>query len=464
MTYVSSTARVYADTTGSYSEIPVLLTPTGPLMPLLDYCVSRHHDRSISWMKKLIKAVSLFLDYLDANPDEPEHWRLYRNFAQRLYTGTFDLASGLDPSYLCWESRDWKSSSFIQLQLTEFFNWVGETNTSANKLNPRYQGSLHDQRLDQAAYIYRRNRAFLGHTWAINPQKLNARSSLTRSKICAMSDTKEPPEFPHERFEELLFKGFRVGGRYDYRGMAITLLLHGAGFRACEPFHLFMCDVQRDPRDKDSASVCIHHPEIGAAPDNWRDEKDRHKRGTRRAYLASQWGLPPRTVITDRRAAGWKNPRLDGDYFMRAWWYEPTYGKLFLQIWDRYLEEAALVERSHPFAFVNLDREPVGGIYTIDTFRACHAAAVLRINLPYGKAHGTSEHGHRHSYGQRLRRAGVDQKMLQAFLHHKSIESQDVYTVPTTGECLLALSKAHERMRTKNVPKQLPPDLTIDSD
>lgn len=444
---ISSTARVYADSTGAYVDVPVLLTTTGPLMPLLDYCVSRQHDRSLSWMKKLVQATALFIEYLDANYLEQEHWRLYRNFAQKLYTGTFDTETGLDPSYLCWPARDWKSCRSIQIQLSEFFDWLGETNTSANLLNSRYEKSIYDNRINRAAHIYRRNRAFLGHIWAVNPTVTRGMSGLTKPKRIPKSDTRSPPEFPDEKFEELLFKGFRVGGLYDYRGMLITLLLHGAGFRDCEPFHLFFSDVHRDKKNPDTALVFIHHPEIGAAPDDWKDEKGKQKLGIRQAYLASKWGLSPRTLLNDRRGAGWKNPKLDGEYYMRAWWFKPDYGKLFLQIWERYVEKAAMIDRKHPFAFVNLDREPVGGIYTIDTFRACHAAAVRRIGLPYGKYYGTTEHGHRHSYAQRLRRAGIDQKLLQTFLHHKSIESQTVYTMPTIEECLLSLSLASEKMR-----------------
>jgi hypothetical protein len=82
-----------------------------------------------------------------------------------------------------------------------------------------------------------------------------------------MSQATEPPEFPDDRFEELLFKGFCVGGRLDYRGILITILLHCAGFRDCEPFHLYLSDVQFDPDDRESALVRIHHPEFGAAPE-----------------------------------------------------------------------------------------------------------------------------------------------------------------------------------------------------
>ncbi|MDH0051558.1 site-specific integrase, partial [Comamonas terrigena] len=98
MTHVVVTARVYVDSSGAFAEVPALLTSGGLLAPLLDYCLHHHHDRSLSWMRKLIHSVGLLLDYVEANPEEVEPWRLFRNFAQRLYTGTYDLKSGLDPS------------------------------------------------------------------------------------------------------------------------------------------------------------------------------------------------------------------------------------------------------------------------------------------------------------------------------------------------------------------------------
>src|SRR6202022_2452553 len=88
-------------------------------------------------------------------------------------------------------------------------------------------------------------------------------------------DRGEPPAFPEERFEELLVKGFSAGGRYDYRGMLITLLLHGAGFRESEPFHLYIPDVFPDPGNPSQAMVLIHHPSYGNAPADWRDERVR---------------------------------------------------------------------------------------------------------------------------------------------------------------------------------------------
>ncbi|MDC7710581.1 hypothetical protein [Vogesella indigofera] len=105
--FVTVKARIYTDATGVYTEIPALLTPAGVLESLLDYCLHRSHDRSLTWMTKVIRSVRMFLEYLQANPEEREGYRLFQNFAQRLYTGTFSRETGLDPSNLGLSRSPW---------------------------------------------------------------------------------------------------------------------------------------------------------------------------------------------------------------------------------------------------------------------------------------------------------------------------------------------------------------------
>lgn len=50
--FVTVKAGVYTDATGACTEIPALLTPAGVLEPLLDYCLYRSHDRSLTWMSR----------------------------------------------------------------------------------------------------------------------------------------------------------------------------------------------------------------------------------------------------------------------------------------------------------------------------------------------------------------------------------------------------------------------------
>lgn len=317
----------------------------------------------------------------------------------------------------------------------------------------RYAGGAFDRQTDEAAYQYRRNQAFLGHTWAKNASPAET-GHLVRGRRLPKVEQGEPPAFPDERFEELLLKGFCAAGRYDYRGMLVTLLLHGAGFRESEPFHLYIHDVFPDPANPRQAQVLIHHPSYGAAPADWRDERGRPRKGKRAEYLANQFGLVPRTELMDRRHAGWKGGTHDAAFYKQAYWFMPEYGEWFLQLWHRYLEQVARLERDHPFAFINLNREPVGAMYTLTQYNKAHAAACQRIGLTVSKALGTTPHGHRHAYGRRLRNAGVDKSLIRRFMHHASLESQEVYTQATTRETVAELEAAARRLRDKYVGPQ----------
>ncbi|WP_176000372.1 gamma-mobile-trio recombinase GmtY [Burkholderia vietnamiensis] len=451
--FVTVKAKVYTDATGVSTELPVLLTPAGVLEPLLDYCLHRSHDRSLTWMSKVARSVRMFLEYLQTNPAEHGTYRLFQNFAQRLHTGTFDRETGFDPSGLCWAPRSPQDASHVITHLTDFFDWLGEMRPEAAQINPRYAGGAFDRQTDEIAYQHRRSRAFLGHTWAANASPAET-GHRVRGRRLPRVEKGEPPAFPEERFEELLVTGFCAAGRCDYRGMLVTLLLHGAGFRESEPFHLYISDVFPDPANPRQAKVLIHHPSHGAAPADWRDERGRPRKANRAEYLAHKFGLAPRTDVMDRRHAGWKGGTHDGPYYKQAYWFTPEYGEWFLQIWRRYLEQVARIERDHPFAFVNLGREPVGAMYTLTQYNKAHAAACERIGIKVSKSLGTTPHGHRHAYGRRLRQAGVDKALIRRFMHHASMESQEGYTQASTREALAALDAAAQRLRDKYTEPQ----------
>lgn len=464
--FVTVKARVHTDATGAYTELPALLTPAGVLEPLLDYCLYRSHDRSLAWMSKVARSVRMFLEYLHSNPAERDTYRLFQNFAQRLYTGTFDRVTGLDPSGLCWAPRSPQDASHIITHLTDFFDWLGEMRPAAALVNPRYAGCAFDRQTDEAAYQYRRSKAFLGHTWAANASPAETGHRVRGQRLPKVENS-EPPAFPEARFEELLTKGFNAAGRQDYRGMLITLLLHGAGFRESEPFHLYISDVLPDPSNPSQAKVLIHHPSHGAAPTDWRDATGKLRKGNRADYLIQQFGLVPRTELMDRRHAGWKGGMHDAAYYKQAHWFLPEYGEWFLHLWHRYLQRVACIERDHPFAFINLSREPMGAVYTLNQYNKAHASACERIGLTVGKALGTTPHGHRHAYGRRLQHAGVDKPFIRRFMHHASEESQQVYTQATTRETIAVLEVAAQRLRdryarTPSASIQLLPGFELD--
>jgi len=441
--FVTVKVRVVIDGTGIPIEVPGVMTPAGLLLPLLDYFLEKYDVRSSAWAKKVAFSVQLFLEYMHANPNELDTHLLFQNFAKRLLSGTVDAKTREDTTGLYWQSRTVNNRNHIISDLSLFFDWLGRYSMTAATLNPHVTPSAYDLRWIKASQHYRRQHQLLGHIWT------NERNSERNARVVGRvrhvsADPIEPPAFPEDRFEELITEGFRVGDRTDYRGILITLLLHGAGFRESEPFHLFIEDVVPDPTNTSSALVRIHHPSNGHV-------QVRSSIGTaqinRSTFLLDRYGILPRTKLQDARHAGWKNPRLDGEFFMQAYWFRPQYGEWFLDVWFKYLGQIVGVKRPHPFAFINLAREPRGEMYKLSTYNDAHAAACRRIGLEVNKALGTTPHGHRHAYGKRLDRAGVDPEFIRLFMHHSSIESQRVYTQPNRQEISEALQQGSERLR-----------------
>jgi hypothetical protein len=62
--------------------------------------------------------------------------------------------------------------------------------------------------------------------------------------------------------------------------------------------------------------------------------------------------------------------------------------------------------------------------------------------LAPNKAEGLDPHGHRHNYGRRLERSGLNPLVIRRCMHHKSLESQVPYTGKGQQEISDELNKA----------------------
>lgn len=451
MDCVSVRAKVISDATGAVAEIPVLLTDDGPLEPLIDYLLWRQHDRSLAWMRKVVHDVALLLRYIKANASHFSNAEsVFHSFIQRLHSGTIG-PDGIDPSGLYWQPENHRIIGNILTRLTDFSNWLAERQ-GTTPMNPLRVASTYDQMIVMAASMARKDRAFLGHIWksVSAGQARVGRSTLAR-RPPKVSIADDAVAFPEKHFEQFLLQGFRRRGshpsddlskRLNLRDCLITLLMHGAGFRVSECFHLWLCDVRPHPIDPSIAEVRIHHPSLGEAPDDWLDEKGVPIKCNRATYLAGKHALKPRTETMGKHYAGWKDPSLDRNYYMQAYWFHPELGRLFLHLWKLYLRDLVHLPRFHPYAFVVEERGTAGEMYSMDNYKQAHARAVSRIGLTPSKALGTTPHGHRHAYGRRLMRSGVSPQVKQKALHHKSLGSQAVYTVPNATDVSNALNEA----------------------
>lgn len=179
----------------------------------------------------------------------------------------------------------------------------------------------------------------------------------------------------------------------------------------------------------------------------------------RDTYLRMKYRLLPRTEYNTRSTthAGWKENALDNGSmkFMHVNWTHEWAGELFWMLWRPYMVQRFRLNPDHPFAFVTRTGKP----YSIDAFMDAHEKAVKRIGLVPGKMLGTTPHGHRHAYGRRLARWGVSPETIMRSMHHKSMESQLVYTRPSSEEAKREIAAALLRAESEGRGLLPPPNL-----
>lgn len=465
MTHTVVYYKVARDNTGIHEEIPVVLTEFGPLHPLIHYILKQRHMLSGSSTNKLVQAVGLLIDYMEANHqafDNPDD--LFNTFVQRLYSGTVGV-DGNDLSGLYWDARTPPVVRVLVNHLSKFSDWMAQEQ-GTRPLNSWRQATRAEEQLAWAAWQHQKSRSFLGHTLDVDVAALKV--SQARSVLLKRNPVieHEPVKFfPAERIVDLLFKGFIVPGtqksprieeRLNLRDILITMLMHYGGLRMSEPFHLFVHDVIHDDTDPGSALVKVYHPSFGQAPGDLRDAKGKPVACDRATYLRNKHGLLPRTDYRSSHTlhAGWKGNALDSkQHFMHVHWAPRWAGELFWKLWVFYMAQRDQLNPDHPYAFVTREGKP----YSIDAFEDAHAKAVKRIGLVPAKALGTTPHGHRHAYGQRLSDLGLDAIFLKKALHHKSLESQAVYIEPDRVKLNCAIDAAMARSEKSDDGKALPP-------
>lgn len=454
MDHVTVRARIFKDSHGLYAEIPVILTEYGVLKPLMDYMIKKGKNKSPSWKQKLAQAVGLLLDYMSANHQHfsrPED--LFEAFVARLYTGTAD-GEGHDPGQLYWMGMNTPLIRQLTNLLSEFSAWLGKEQKT-QPLNPWREATKSEELLAWAAWEKRRNHSLFSHTVDYDTAALqNKRTRQTLVKKTPVVDRGAVKYFPQDHIEDLLFKGFIVPGkqnsprleeRLNLRDILITLLMNFGGLRVSEPFHLFVHDVLPDPYHPERAYVRIFHPEEGLAPPDWLDAKGKPIKCNRAAYLKGKHGLMPRNLYypTSAMHAGWKGNVVEAEgKFMPVFWCPTWAGELFMKLWVLYMAQRSRLRCDHPFAFVTETGKP----YAINDFMGQHARAVERIGLVVAKMLGTSVHGHRHCYGQRITDYELDPLARKKALHHKSLESQVPYTEPDMQKVNRMIEVATQRM------------------
>ena len=438
--------RVYAtiveDNTGIKSQLLVLLTEQGELSSVTDYVLKLEADGvSASVIKGFLQAVSLLLAYMEANKDlfsDPK--MLFQTFAKRLYSGTIG-EDGLDPSGLYWVPSSTGNVNKHIYRLTAFTDWLAKKQGS-EPMNPLRDATPHEQRLNYAAWFRKNQNDFLGHIEdkSINKTIRKARTLKGRTPLTKTED--DAISFPEKHWETFFKEG--MGGAKDprvaLRDKLVLLLMHGGGLRESEALTLWVTDVFEDPYNPDNAIVRIYNEIDGKAPNGWRSHSGTQ---TREAYLKEEYARIPRIRMMGTQRIGWKNKLSDNkDNYIQVQWFPTDYSKVFMLLWKNYQKYRASVECHHPYAFISYHHSAFGEPYTLNAFHSSYAAGLKRIGLEPSKAQGLDPHGHRHNYGRRLESSGLNPLVIRRCMHHKSLESQTVYTGKSQQEISDELTNA----------------------
>jgi len=421
-------ATIVEDNTGIKSQLPILLTEQGELSAVTDYLLKLETDGlSNSVMNGFLQAVSLLLDYMEANKglfNEPK--LLFQTFAKRLYTGTIG-EDGLDPSGLYWVPSSTPNVNKHIRRLTAFTDWMAAKQGTA-PMNPLRDATPHEQRLNYAAWYRKNQNDFLGHIEdkMVNKTIRKARTLKGRTPLTKTED--DAIAFPEKHWGRFYKEG--MGGAKDprvaLRDKLILLLMHGGGLREHEALTLWVTDVFEDPYHPDHAVVRIYSETDGKAPNGWRS---RSGTANREAYLKEQFARIPRRRMKGTAHVGWKTRVVDHrDNYIQVQWFPTDYGKVFMALWKSYQKYRASIDCNHPYAFISFHHSSLGNPYTLSALHDNYANGLKRIGLEPSKAEGLGPHGHRHNYGRRLERSGLNPLVIRRCMHHKSLDSQIPYT------------------------------------
>ena len=210
-------------------------------------------------------------------------------------------------------------------------------------LNPKRPATLTEQIAGWRQVDRRRAHALLGYAVDRRTIAKHVRTTysvgIPRKEL--RSPSEEPETFPDGAIGELLHEGFVKQHTRDdqprhvrlhLKDVLISLLLHGAGLRLSEPFHLYVSDIEVEPEHPERALVRLYHPEQGEAPKDYVDPvTGRYRGGDREEYLRERWRLKPRTLEAARYHAGWKDLLLMNERkkYALAHWFPTQWGENF---------------------------------------------------------------------------------------------------------------------------------------
>ena len=408
-------------------QLPALYTDKGVILSHLRY-LAWFSNKSESWRERSVFSLKLLTEYINTVPEISTATNVLKSFTIALVTGTIDFKLLNDESGLFWKPRKIRDANNILFHITHYTDYLAlQDGYSASRVNPFKKATGYEERLNWCAYYHKQANVFLNH---LSNHKSAQEHSQQVRLVGAMPDNKVDIEkvirFPADKIDKLFNIGFlKKNGHCDYKLQAMTMLMHYGGLRKSELFHIYVSDITQNPNHPEEALVRVYDPVFGTSPNP--------KYKIRSEYLLGETNFKPRNKyrFSERLYSGWKSPLLTSKKrYFEVVFSPPQKARDFLNTWVNYLKYQRVeptIQNTHPFAFTNNQGLPE----SVKNFQRYHKSAVEKIGLLCKKENGTTEHGHRHAYGYRVRQSGLDRIEIQKAMHHKSPLSSLIYTEPT---------------------------------
>ncbi|MCE9848851.1 tyrosine-type recombinase/integrase [Aeromonas allosaccharophila] len=435
-----------------------LITPNGlsVFWPLVEYLKARPNT-SLSWARQTSRALGLLYDYSVAVANLGlSRQEIFRRFSLSLCHGTIDTETYQDKTGLYWAPGSVSVQKKMCSSITRFIAWKDETSRKEDPVFLRYLEEVPPslKRLLTASKIIA-SKSMLYHTKDV---KMLAEGLDKARHFFGMELGNDPREsignirtvndFPSELIPQLITHGFIRDPhatdpfeREDMTAKMITILLAGGGLRKGEPFHLWFNDVMPEPAK--GCTVTLFHP--SGAQTCFRGNKQ-----TREQYLAQRKMLPRnRSSASKSHHATWKSLAVDKKTLSApVYFIHESYSFLFWEMYLLYMKRyrPLLMESykanhgtEHPFLFVSNGEDRGASIsyrgapYSMAAFDKSFERALGRLEkklgrkLPRGRDYGLNPHALRHHVGHVMAEAGVEPKIIQNVMHHRTIDAQEVY-------------------------------------
>ncbi|HAS8422846.1 TPA: site-specific integrase [Vibrio vulnificus] len=425
---------------------------------LVEYFLA-HSSKSDTWMGDTARAIGLFYDYSTTiHKSELDKRAQFRKFLSCLERGTIDTETHQDETNLYWAPTGLDKTKRLRTRLVAFIDWIESEEQEASGKSTFIASKKKNEKLTLSLLKTARNiikRSPMSHTKDV----VKVAGQLSQSKETLGYEFEDDPKnyinaqsenkaFPVELIAPLLQFGFVKNPiaenpfeREDITAKMITILLLFGGLRKGEPFHLWFNDVI--PYSDFQCQAKLYHPRL--AKTNLFGEKEK----TREEYLKERHMRPRHDKMNSKSLrARWKKLAVDKTtYHADIFFLHPSAEAMFVTLYQMYLPyRSKLMEtyvknkgHDHPFLFVStgVDRRTgesyVGAPYSVKGFTESFNKALNRLEqhigmrIERGRDSALNPHALRHCFVQVLEDAGVDKKVIQKCMHHRTINAQEAY-------------------------------------